>query len=69
MAYTEAQKRAIYKYQAKNAEKTREHNRKMSQLFRAKHRESYNIRQMELYYRKKLYLEEAKRLRNILFSI
>ena len=69
MAYTAAQKRAIYNYRANHLERVHEYERKMSKVFRERHRESYNKNRMERYYRTKLYTDEAKRLRNILLII
>jgi hypothetical protein len=66
MPYTEAQKRALYKYRANHLEKMHEYERKMGKVFRERHRESYNKNRMARYYRTKLYTDEAKRLRNIL---
>jgi hypothetical protein len=61
---SEAQKRAVLKWNAKNQDYVRELNRANVSAYRERSREEINIRYMKRYY----YLQECKKFRNILFE-
>lgn len=67
MVYTEASKRATYKYRLKNIEKMRAYIREKSRIYRENNREKYNETQLKRYNKVRSYNEEAKRLRMINF--